>query len=320
MKKTIWLSIVITAVMLLIPISAVGTQTKADEAFAEIKSSSPEKVPQTVDTFRLYDHNTKEITEINREDYIFGVIAAEMPALYEEEALKAQSVAAYTYACYYRELNKNENYDLSTDPSVSQCYITKEEARKKWGDKADEYTEKLEKVIADTAGYTVKYDGKIILAVYHAIAAGKTEESGNVWGRSYPYLKSVDSSLDKESPNYTQTVSFSEAELKKLLNGVKFSGKCENYFTAPVKYPSGYVKEIKVCGTAVSGTNIRNCLDLRSACFDVVYENGMFKFTTYGYGHGVGLSQNGANALAKEGKDFKEILMHYYTGCQVVNN
>ena len=174
MKKAIWLSVILTAIMLLTPISAVGKQADTQTVSQEIQTQSDEKVLQVSDTFRLYDHKTKKITVISREEYIFGVIAAEMPALYEAEALKAQSVAAYTYACYYRQQNKSADYDLSTDPAVSQCYIPKEEACEKWGENADEYTEKLEAVIADTTDYIVKYNGEIILAVYHAIAAVST--------------------------------------------------------------------------------------------------------------------------------------------------
>ncbi len=319
MKKLLMLTVIMTAAMLLMPLSAVsGTEPQTDKTALEISTAPIESEPETSDTFRLYDHKTEKITEISREDYIFGVVAAEMPASYETEALKAQAVAAYTYACFYREQNKNEKYDLSTDYTVSQCYITKEEAIKKWGSKADEYTQKIESAVKSVGNSKIEYNGEIILAVYHAISAGKTETCANVWGRDYPYLKSVDSSFDKQAQNYAVKTKFTVSELKEKLGDIiKWTGKTENYFGKATLTDSGYVKEIEVCGKKTDGTDIRSRLELRSACFSVKYENDKFIFTTNGYGHGVGMSQNGANALAKQGKDYKEILLHYYTDCSL---
>jgi len=320
MKKTLWVSVIITAAMLLLPLSAIsdtpdlvdtiptGTKPVAEQTSAE-------------DTFRLYDPETEKITEISREDYIFGVVAAEMPALYEPEALKAQAVAAYTYADYYRGQRAGEKYDVSTDYNVSQCYITREKAMEKWGSKADEYSKKIENAVKEVGNSKIKYNGQTILAVYHAISAGKTESCKNVWGKEYPYLSAVDSSFDKTAEGYSQTSEFTASEIKELLgDGFTWSGKPQDYFGKATLTDSGYVKEIAVCGKKTDGTEIRSRLDLRSACFTVSYNNEKFVFTTYGYGHGVGMSQNGANALAKQGKDYKEILLHYYTDCQVVNN
>ncbi len=317
MKKIIWITFIIAAVMLLMPLSVLGNQPQIIDVVKTEKDQIKETVKPS-DTFRLYDPETKEITEISREEYIFGVVAAEMPALYEKEALKAQAVAAYTYACYNREMNKDSKYDLSTDPSNSQCFITKTAAEEKWGSKAEEYMEKIKTVIKETDDYVIKYDGEIILAVYHAISSGKTEESENVWSKDYPYLKSVNSKWDKDSENYKETVSFTTEQLKeKLGDDIKWGKKAKDYFGKRVLTDSGYVKEIIVCGSKISGTDIRKSLDLRSACFDVKFQDDKFIFTTYGYGHGVGMSQNGANELAKKGKDFKEILLHYYTDCSV---
>jgi len=317
MKKIVWITFLIAATMLLMPLSVLGNQPKVVQT-VNFENEQKAETEELSDTFRLYDPKTEKITEISREDYIFGVVAAEMPALYEKEALKAQAVAAYTYACYNREINKAAEYDLSTDPSNSQCFITKAEAKEKWGSKADEYKEKIESVIKETNDYVIKYDGEIILAVYHAISSGKTETSANVWGKDYPYLKSVDSKWDKDSQNYTETVSFTVGEIKKKLGeDIEWGKKAKDYFGKSVLTESGYVDEITVCGKKISGTDIRNKLDLRSACFEVKFKDDKFLITTYGYGHGVGMSQNGANELAKKGKNFKEILQHYYSGCSI---
>ena len=319
MKKTVWITFIIAASMLLMPLSAVGNAPQETEILQTgTNQTLKEESPTVSDTFRLYDPETEKITEISREDYIFGVVAAEMPALYDIEALKAQSVAAYTYACYNRNLRKDEKYDLSTDPNDSQCFITKAQAQEKWGSKAEEYKEKIETAVRETENYVIKYNNEIILAVYHAISNGKTEDCSNVWGKGYNYLKSVDSSWDKESPDYKKTVEFTTEELKeKIGSNIKWGKKPQNFFGKCTYYKSGNVKEIALCSTKISGVEIRKKLDLRSSCFKVEYKNGKFLFTTYGYGHGVGMSQYGANALASQGKDFKEILSHYYTDCTV---
>lgn len=319
MKKLLMLTVIIAAAMLLMPLSSVsGTKPKEDKTAVQTNATPIETTAKVTDTFRLYDHKTKKITEISREDYIFGVVAAEMPASYEVEALKAQAVAAYTYACFYREQNKDEKYDLSTDYTVSQCYITKAEAKEKWGSRAQEYAEKIESAVKAVGNRRIEYNDDIILAVYHAISAGKTESCANVWGRDYPYLKAVDSSFDKEAQNYSVKTEFEEDELKeKLGDEIKWTGKPENYFGKATFTDSGYVKEIVVCDKKIDGTDIRSRLDLRSSCFEVEYKNDKFVFTTYGYGHGVGMSQNGANALAKQGKSYEEILLHYYSSCSL---
>lgn len=270
------------------------------------------------DIFRLYDHKTEKITEIQADDYIFGVVAGEMPALFETEALKAQAVAAYTYACYNRNTRKGEDYDLSTDYNNSQCYITPEEANKKWGSKAEEYTKKIKSVINEVSGYAITYGGKEILAVYHAISAGKTRNCKDVWGKEYPYLQTVDCKYDKNDENYKTIISFTTEEIKeKLKNLVTFKGKAKNYFGESSKCKAGYINQISVCGENIKGSTLREILELRSNCFDVKYKSGNFIFTVYGYGHGVGMSQNGANELAKDGKNFKEILNHFYTNCNI---
>ena len=319
MKKTVFITLFMSIVMLLMPLSVLSSQPKALEASKN--SSKIEKSDKTVrkeDIFRLYDPETEKITNINAEDYIFGVVAAEMPALYETEALKAQAVAAYTYACFNREKNKDNSYDISADPSVSQCYITEEEAIAKWGEKSGEYKEKIKSAVSEVIGNALTYKGEIILSVYHAISCGVTEDSSNVWGKEYNYLKSVDSGWDKNAENYKSTVNLTSAELKeKLGDKVSLSGEEKNYFGKSTLTDAGYVKKIEICSESLTGADIRKYLDLRSNCFEVSYNEGVFTFEVYGYGHGVGMSQFGANCLAKEGKNYKEILKYYYSGCKI---
>ncbi|MGN0494299.1 MAG: stage II sporulation protein D [Acutalibacteraceae bacterium] len=316
MKKTILAGLLVPALMLMLPLAAVNKPEAAVETSAETELTpiSAEKA----DTFRIYDKETDTVTEMSAEEYIFGVTAAEMPALYEEEALKAQAVAAYTFALYRRAENADKTYDLSTDHTADQSYISEEKARERWGGNADEYCEKLKKAISEVVGLAVTYDGKPILAVYHAISSGRTENCKDIWGNDPPYLKAVDSSFDRLSPNYISKVTVSEEEFKAGLSGkCEFSGGAEEYFGNIKRTDSGTVKTVSICGKEISGSEIRSLFSLRSSNFGVSYKDGEFTFTVYGYGHGVGLSQFGADYMAKQGSDFKEILTHYYSGCRV---
>ena len=319
MKKTVCVVGILLAAMLLVPLSAMKKDTAPIFAAASKTEVNIPKAKDAVsDSFRVLDSASGNVTEMKSEDYIFGVVAAEMPALYNEEALKAQSVAAYTYACYKRAENSQKSYDISTDHTVDQSYISESAVRERWGDKADEYAEKIKKAIRDTSGYMITCKGAPILAVYHAISTGKTESAKNVWGGDYSYLKPVDSSGDLLSPNYASTVSLTAEETASKLSEIcEVSGEAANYFGKSEKTESGNVKEISVCGKTVKGARIRSLLNLRSDAFDVKYEDGKFTFTVRGYGHGVGMSQYGADYMAKQGSDFKEILTHYYTDCTV---
>lgn len=301
--------------MLLLPLIAIKDSPKA---ITTINSVS--KIPANIssDYFRILNCDTGEIEKIKADEYIFGVVAAEMPASYETEALKAQAVAAYTFSCYKRNINQNLDYDLSTDYKTYQSYITKEAARERWGENADLYEEKIEKAVKSVSGYILTYQNKPALAVYHAISSGKTESCKNVWGKDYPYLQSVSSEYDKLSPDYISVAEFTVQELEaSLKEKIEFSGDAKNYFGKSTKTSAGTVKETAVCNQKIKGSEVRSLLNLRSSAFDVSYTNEKFVFTVYGYGHGVGMSQFGANYLAKQGATFKEILNTYYNGCKL---
>ena len=157
-----------------------------------------------------------------------------------------------------------------------------------------------------------------ISSVYHALSSGQTESAENIWGDEIPYLKPVSSESDKLANDYISTAVFNAEELKeKLKKEITLTGDPSNYFGECVRTSSGTVKSIDVCSKSLSGAELRNLLDLRSANFEVNFQGDNFTFTTYGYGHGVGMSQYGANAMAKQGNNFKEILTHYYSGCKI---
>lgn len=272
-----------------------------------------EKSPQTVtfhDKFKLLFHETGEIKEINATDYIVGVVAAEMPALYEEEALKAQAVAAYTFSCYRRDTS-GEEYHVSTDPATCQAYLTTTQLKEKWGDGYDEYYNKILNCVNAVEGEILCYGGGTALTLYHAISSGKTNDCADVWGKDLPYLKSVDSIGDKLNKDYISTAAFTAADLSAKL------GVSGNGFQEIKKSGSGLVKSANFGSKTFSGAEIQKALGLRSAAFDIAQSGENYTFTVYGYGHGVGMSQSGADYMAKQGATYREILAHYYKGAKI---
>ena len=316
MKKLFGFTIFIAVAMLLIPLWAIEPpKTVSAAVLSEVTEDKLDTV-SAAESFKVLIDG--KVSEFSREDYIFGVVAAEMPALYHEEALKAQAVAAYTFACSKKAQNKDLDYDITSDYTIDQSFITEAAAREKWGDKADEYIEKIKKAVNDTKGEMIYYDGAPITAFYHAISGGKTEDCKNVWGSERPYLKSVVSEGDKLAKNYQSEAVFTTEELKeKLAKEIKLSGEPEAYFGKVTRTDAGTVTSITVCSKELSGFTIQSLLSLRSANFEVKVADGKFTFTVYGAGHGVGMSQNGANYMAKQGSDYKEILTHYYNDCSV---
>lgn len=321
MKALIWCAVILSLSLVFLPLLSLNLQTEAVPSQAVLKTE--EKVPQktqteNAETFRVLDTQTQKITEISLEDYLFGVLAAEMPVLYEPEALKAQTVAAYTFACRRKEANQNKDYDITSDHTVDQKFISPEVARSCWGEKSEEYTKKLQDCITAVQGHTVTYKGDLALTVYHAVSSGKTASAEEVWNSEIPYLCSVDSAADKLAKDYCSTVTFSKNEVAEKLSKIgEFSSNQNKWFQNPVLSPSGRVQSIEIGDKTLTGEQIRNAFDLRSANFSVENRNDQFTFTVLGYGHGVGLSQFGANEMAKGGSSYKEILKHYYRGCEI---
>ena len=277
MKKILCSGLIILSAMFIFPLLGATTEQKpAVSAATKLFTSKTDK-QEKGDTFRICDMQTDTVSVLTADEYIFGVVAAEMPALYEPEALKAQAVAAYTLACRRRADNKDKSYDLTTDYTVDQSYISKADAEKRWGDKAEEYSKKIKDAVADVKNLIVTYEGEPITAVYHAISSGKTEDSRDIWGGSLSYLKPVASPGDKLSPDYISEVEVSAEELqKKLGDECKLSGEPAAYFGEPKRTDSGSVLTVPVCGTDINGAKIRSIFDLRSLNFSVKYADGSF--------------------------------------------
>ncbi len=300
--------------MLIIPLLTLTLNQKTD-----LTPQTPITNTQ-IKEFLVKDTQTGEITNVAVSDYIYGVVAAEMPAEYESEALKAQAIAAYTYAVFKSQKNSAEGYHITNDYKVDQAFITKQEAREKWQDKADFYEQKIVAAVNAVGGKYIDYNGEPILALYHAISGGKTESCEAVFGNSLPYLCGVDSSGDVLNPDYQKTQSFTPEQFSSALKeSVELSGEPINWITEVKTQENGYIQSVTVGGVTIKGTEIRKLLGLRSANFDVAFGEN-FDFTVRGYGHGVGLSQSGANYLAKQGKTAEEIINWYYPGCTIKSN
>lgn len=251
------------------------------------------------------------------EEYIVGVVSAEMPASFPEEALKAQAVAARTYEV--RKMQEAGSEEVLYD--VGQAYNSVVEQKKKWGENYIDNANKIRKAVKETQGEIMVYDGEPILAVFHAQSAGKTEASENVWSSALPYLKSVDSGEDKNAPNneYTCTISAKEVWDKLQKFGELNQDETNLTFNIIDRSQAGYIQKLRVGGISLSGLEVRTALGLRSANFEVERQGDSFVFVTHGYGHGAGMSQYGASYLAEEGMDYREILCHYYQGISFEN-
>lgn len=235
------------------------------------------------------------------ESYIVGVVAAEMPISYNIEALKAQAVAARTYAL--RALEGGCAYG-----DIAQAHITEAQMRQRWGSRFDEYYARARQAVTATEGEIITYADKPILAAFCACSCGNTEDSSEVWNEQLPYLKSVASQQDKADKDFTATAVFDRDNIVSLFGGVP---------EVQSRTQAGYVKCVCAGGRQYSGADIRARLGLRSACFTVSQSGGKVYFTTSGYGHGVGMSQVGAGKMAADGASFENIILHYYLSTDI---
>ena len=283
----------------------------------------PSAVPSAdAETFLVEDQATGQVLELSRQEYVLGAVAAEMPVSWPDEALKAQAVAAHSYALYCRDHTTLQSGAwLTADPARRQGCLTEPVLRSYWGTAYDENYARLSSLVDDVLDDILTYENAPACTSYFAISNGRTEASENVWGSALPYLVSVDSSTDLAADNYEYTVTFSAAQVQQALAGLGLTADLaapESWFGPAELTAAGYAKALPVCGQIVSGTALRRVLGLRSTCFTVQYQSGNFSFTTRGYGHGVGLSQWGAKAMAEQGAGYADILAHYYPGTQLL--
>ena len=283
----------------------------------------PSAVPSAdAETFLVEDQATGQVLELSRQEYVLGAVAAEMPVSWPDEALKAQAVAAHSYALYCRDHTTLQSGAwLTADPARRQGCLTEPVLRSYWGTAYEENYARLSALVDSVLTDVLYYGSAPAGTSYFAMSNGRTEASEKVWGTALPYLVPVDSSTDLSADNYEVTLTLSAPQVQQLLSsGLGISADSaapERWFGETTLTASGYAASLPVCGQTVSGTALRRALGLRSACFTIRYQDGSFLITTKGYGHGVGLSQWGAKALAEQGWTYEAILAHYFPGTQL---
>jgi len=262
------------------------------------------------------------VCEMDMQEYLIGVVAAEMPAAFEPQALRAQAVAARTYALYCGEAHKHGTAQVCTDPGCCQAYSADSALRTNWGAAYETNLARIRAAVEATDGEYLSYGGAPVFAAFHSSSAGATEDCGAVWN-ARPYLISVPSPETAEQvPNYQSSVRCWRLDFRDTLLRAHpecdFSGEAEGWIGETERDGSGRVAAVTLGGVRVRGTELRQLFALRSTAFTLSYAGGIFTFNVTGFGHGVGMSQYGANTLAAAGWDYRAILAHYYPGTTLV--
>ena len=264
----------------------------------------------------VYMHDTGDTVSFPLEKYLEGVVAAEMPASFHPEALKAQAVAARTfiYNRIFENVTDSDHPDaiVCTDSTHCKAWISEEKMHSGMGEGWYEtYYPKIKASVTETSGEIVTYESEPIVAVFHSTGSGRTENAKDVWGGDLPYLKSVESAGDTSSPKFSSTAEIPKTKICEIL------GVTEARVYGYERSEGGAVLTVNIGGFLFRGTDIRAYFDLKSANFEIEETEESFIFHVKGSGHGVGLSQYGANAMAEEGNDYKKILTAYYTGVSI---
>lgn len=319
MRTIVAAALLCLVIALMLPLLFAGGGQAAPEASAE-----PESAAGGLDSELSFTVLTADGVEtVTMSDWLPGVVAGEMPALFEEEALKAQAVAARTYIMYSmgREKPAHPEADVCDDPACCKAHSTDETLREKWGESYEENMARVLEAVRSTDGEYMSYGGEVIQAVFHSSSAGRTEDSAAIW-QAEPYLVSVESPETAEDvPNYVTSVTVSPEDFRAAVLAVhpeaEFGEDPAFWLGAAVRDASGRVESVDIGGTQVPGTELRTLFQLRSTAFTLDYTAEGFLFTVTGYGHGVGMSQYGANVMAEDGADYEEILTHYYPGAEL---
>lgn len=274
---------------------------------------------------KLLHTKTGEIQTVKIDEYLYSVVSAEMPATFEIEALKAQAIVARTYTIYkiQNNSNKHEGADICDDSTCCQAWISKEDRLAKWEEsKREENWNKIIQAVDNTKGKIITYEGKAINAFFHSNSGGKTETTANVWGGTgYPYLQSVETAGEDGYSQYNSEVTLSKEtfidKIKTTHNDFNIDFNSEDCIKI-LEYTDGNrVKKVKIGNLELSGVEVRTIIGLRSANFNVTIQGDNINFKVVGYGHGVGMSQTGADSMAKQGSNYEEIIKHFYVGVKI---
>lgn len=320
----------ITVILLGIIFTVVILPSMITLMFTSSPSPKVEEIKE-VKNLKVYDHVEKKIKEMNIEDYLVGVVAKEMPVEFQEEAIKAQVVAARTYTLKRMKSNGgggtkySSEADISTDPAECQAWASEEEMKKKWKEKFEQNRKKIEDAVHATTGQILVYKDEIITALFHSTSGGRTENAADIFGSEFPYLRSVESPGEDKTPKYLAVKEIDEKEVRKILKD-KFPTLVLNEKTPllqqlknEVRGDGGRIKKVEVGNVTLKGEELRFALGLNSSNIAFEQHGAKIKIITKGYGHGVGMSQYGANVMAAQQKNYTQILTHYYQGAKIIN-
>ena len=330
MKDSPLLLAAAAAAIFLIPMTARLLDAPAQpHALPAAASAEPaaESAAESAAPYRILETASGTVQEVSVRSYLIGAVAAEMPASYEPEALKAQAVAVHTYAERIRRQQAQSpdpalcGADFSDDAHRYQGYCTAEQLRLLWGDAYDENYSKIAAAVDSVSDLLLYYGDEPIAAAFHAVSAGQTESAEHVWGEAVPYLVPVSSAGDRSAPHFEETAVLSADTVRSGIlaayPAAALPADPAEWFSTEAVSDSGTVLRIRAGSAVLTGQQLRTALGLRSACFTVGYSSGNFLFTVKGSGHAVGMSQYGANVMAQSGASFDDILLHYYSGAEL---
>lgn len=325
MKKFILTYILFLFIIYAIPAAIAGS---AGDTFPQVSNITPPAVSsKTVD---VYFTGEDAVRTVEIEEYLLGVVAAEMPVSFPLEALKAQAVASRSYIFDKMvsggdKIESHKGADVCTDSAHCKAWISKEDRFDSWA-KADceKNWNKISAAVYETAGEYMVYGGEPITAVFYAISSGTTERAEDVWGGDVPYLQNADSRVDINAPGYRSEAKFSEKEFRRKILAeypdTSFTPSASQWYSGEVRSSGGAVMSCRIGNKDLKGTDVRRIFGLRSHNYTLTYKNGTFIFDVVGYGHGVGMSQWGAKFYADQGKNYRDILRIYYSGISFANS
>lgn len=294
-----------------------ATTEKTTQAATEAATAK-----NTVNVFKTDDNST---VRVDMYEYLVGAVSGEMPASFCTEALKAQTVVCYTYALWTAERGKGgEEYDITDSSSLHQCYLDKQEQKEKWGEDYEKNRKIIEDAVKSVYGEYLDYNGKPAMSVFHALSGGYTMSAGDVWGEEIPYLTAVEAPGDKLSADFEATVEISTEDFRALFEeGTDTQFSSDNpasWAKVLEKTEGGYIKRLRVGSEEFTARDVKKILGFPGISFKGALKDGSYIFKVYGKGHGVGMSQNSADYMARQGSSYKEILAHFYPGTKIKNN
>ncbi len=318
MKKILLVVFIILLVIFCVPYVIVSR-------FSTFYNQENFKKNEPYKTISVYVHKIDEVRDMDMSQYLKEVVSAEMPAEFEKEALKAQAIAARTYLVNRKMWNNEDakkvhkGADICTDSTHCKAWISEADKKQMWAeDKREEYWDKISSAVDETSGIIITYDNKPISALFHSTSSGFTENAEDVWSSHVPYLVSVESKGEENSPRYQSQSILSEQEFKSVIEKNVKEVNWEKGLVGEIKRSdAGGIISIQLGGVVIRGLKFREMFNLRSTNVEIVNENGNIIMNVKGNGHGVGMSQYGANYMAGQGAGYEEILKAYYTGVEI---